>query len=172
VNKISGDENLPFLFMDVITEKEYNRILDRLERWTDKSFVLMWKNCGRMVFSDEYDIAALEIVDGVFRINVNPRYWKRITKYQKVFLICHEFLHVMLGHWLSPSSNLDMEWVNIAQDIQVNECILKTYPILVQHMKGRNNMPWIDTVFKHKAYLVEKDRDYLYYYGLLMKCLK
>lgn len=143
-----------------------------IDLWSDKSFLIMWKHSGRMVFSDEYDTVALEIVNGKFRINANPRYWKRITKFQKTFLICHEFLHVMLGHWLTPPNNLDLEWVNIAQDIQVNEYLAKTYSCVTQKMKGRDDMAWIDTVFKDKAHLVEKDRDYLYYYDLLMKCLK
>lgn len=158
--------------MKSITNKEFNKITQRLEQWTDESFVVMWKYNARMVFSDEYDTVALEIVDGKFRINANPRYWKRITKFQKTFLICHEFLHVMLGHWLSPPRNTDPEWINIAQDIQVNEYILKTYPILSCKMVGKEDMAWIHTVFKDKAHLVEKDRDYLYYYELLMKCLK
>jgi hypothetical protein len=78
----------------------------------------------------------------------------------------------MLGHWLSPAKELDGEWLNIAQDIQVNEYIAKTYPITTHKIKGKDGMVWISTVFKDKAHLVEKDRDYLYYYELLMKCLK
>jgi hypothetical protein len=155
-----------------MTDKEHKRMLYWIELWLDKPFALMWNNCGRMVFSDEYDTVALEIFDGRFRINANPRYWKRITKFQKTFLICHEFLHVMLGHWLAPTKELDGEWLNIAQDIQVNEYIAKTYSITTCKMKGRDGMVWIDTVFKDKSHLVEKDRDYLYYYELLMKCLK
>ena len=153
--------------MKSVTNKEFNKIAYYLDLWTNKSFVLMWKYSARMVFSDEYDTIALEIVDGKFRINANPRYWRRITKFQKIFLICHEFLHVMLGHWLSPSKNIDSEWAGIAQDIQVNEYISKTYPILLCKMKGKEGMARIDTVFKEKAHLVEKDRDYLYYYDLL-----
>jgi predicted metal-dependent peptidase len=154
-----------------ISDKEFQKIYDRLFLWTgNKVLADMWKYGERMVFSDEYTHAALEFVDGHFRINANPKYWKRITKFQKVFLICHELLHLAFGHWAVPD-NMDREWVNVAQDIQVNEYIRANYRILTQKMKNEDAEAWIETVFKDKADLVEKDRDFHYYYGLLMKCL-
>lgn len=157
--------------MKTLSDKEFKKIYERLALWTgDKVIVDMWKHGKRMVFSNEYPHAALEFVRGEFRINANPRYWKRITKFQKVFLICHELLHLAFGHWAVPES-MDREWVNVAQDIQVNEYIRSNYPTLTQKMIDVDQQAWIDTVFKDKAYLVEKDRDFHYYYGLLMKCL-
>ena len=130
----------------------------------------MWKR-GGFVFSNEYDTAALEIDDGKFRINFNPRYWKKIKTHNRLFIICHEYMHVILGHWLNPAEGVDSEWMNIAQDIQVNEMLVKNFYFKHSMIYNREDQAWIDTIFKHKANVVEKDQDAEYYYKLLMKCL-
>ena len=129
----------------------------------------MWKR-GGFVFSDEYDTAALEIHEGKFRISFNLRYWKRLGNDNRLFIICHEYWHVVLGHWLNPIGNVDSEWMNIAQDIQVNEILCKTW-FKRDKIKNWKDQAWIDTVFKDKAHLVEKDQDAEYYYKLLIQCL-
>lgn len=129
----------------------------------------MWKH-GDFIFSNEHDTAALEIFEGRFRISFNPRYWKKTNNHNKLFIICHEYLHVVLGHWLNKSKNVDAEWMNIAQDIQVNEMLNKLY-FGTCTIRNRKDQAWIDTVFKNMAHLVEKDRDARYYYELIIHCL-
>lgn len=130
----------------------------------------MWKR-GGFVFSDEYDTAALEIVDGKFRISFNPTYWKKINPHNRLFIICHEYLHVVLGHWLSPAKNVDGEWWNIAQDIEVNHMLSVTFGFDRSKIKNWKEQAWIDVVFKDKTCLVRPGQDAEYYYSLLMKCL-
>lgn len=125
----------------------------------------MWRTQGRMVFSKEYDTAALEIVDGKFRISFNKNYWSKLKKKERLFVICHEYMHVILGHWLNPG--IENEWLNIAQDIQVNEYLISNTHLQVPS----DDFCTIDSVFKDKAYKVELKREYQYYYGLIMKCL-
>lgn len=133
-------------------------------------FGAMWKR-GGFVFSDEYDTAALEIHDGKFRISFNPRYWKKITEKNRLFIICHEYLHVVLGHWLNPIGNVDAEWMNIAQDIQVNEMLISYFGFIRSQIKNWKDQAWIYTVFKDKASLVKDGEDAEYYYKLLIQCL-
>jgi predicted SprT family Zn-dependent metalloprotease len=133
-------------------------------------FAEMWRN-GGMVFSDEYDTAALEIHEGKFRISFNPTYWKKIKARNKLFVICHEYLHVVLGHWLSPPDEHDEEWLNIAQDIQVNEMLVRLFGFARDEIRDRDEQAWLDTAFREKAALVPNDEDAEYYYKLLMKCL-
>ena len=136
---------------------------------TNNIFADMWKFNGRMVFDDSYDTAAIGMYAGKIRISVNRKFWKRSSIRQRVHLICHEFLHLMFGHVTIEyqlSNKEDAEWRNIAQDIQVNEYLLKNFPQL-----GVKRGATIKSVFRHKAKLVEKDRDYLYYYGLIKMCL-
>lgn len=152
---------------NAVREKFYNQLNS-----INPIFGAMWKR-GGLVFSDEYDTAALEIADGKFQISFSPKYWKRITHHNKLFIICHEYLHVVLGHWLTPVGKVDAEWMNIAQDIQVNEMLtMHRFGFCRPNIKDWENQAWIDTVFKDKAHLVEKDQDAEYYYKLLMQCLK
>ena len=137
----------------------------------DSVFRFMWER-GGIVFNNEYDTAALEIVGGKFRISFNPRYWKKLSKENRLFIICHEYLHMSLGHWLNQPGNIDAEWMNIAQDIQINEMLVKYYGFFRKDLKGWKEQAWIDVVFKDKAHLVKEDQDPEYYYKLLMQCLE
>jgi hypothetical protein len=62
---------------------------------------------------------------------------------------------------------MDREWCNIAQDIQVNQFLFKWY--FNEENIGKD-MATVKTVFKHKAKMVYANKDYIYYYDLLMKC--
>ena len=75
-----------------------------------------------------------------------------------------------MGHWLNAIGNVDAEWMKIAQDIQVNEILCKTW-FKRDKIKNWKDQAWIDTVFKDKAHLVKKDQDAEYYYKLLIQCL-
>ena len=73
----------------------------------------------------------------------------------------------MFGHWLINPKQ-DREWANIAQDIVVNEYLSSFFDMA----KFGDDFANIKTVFKHKADLIESRMDYIYYYNLLMQCLK
>lgn len=135
----------------------------------DPIFGIMWRT-GKFEFSDEFDTAAIEIVDGKFKILFNPKRWKKINHINRIFIICHEYLHVILGHWL-VDKKLDVEWNNIAQDIQVNEMLQSQFNINRKVIKGWRDMPWIDVVFREAAPTIEVGKDSKYYYDLIMRCL-
>ena len=153
-----------------LSSKEFDKYGDWL---FDRNpiFAAMWRR-GGLVFSDEYDTAALEIHNGKFRISFNPKYWRRITTENRLFIICHEYLHVVLGHWLNPVEKVDGEWLNIAQDIQVNEMLVSNhFGFIRSDIKNWKDQAWIETVFREKADIVEKKQDAEYYYKLIMQCL-
>jgi predicted SprT family Zn-dependent metalloprotease len=154
------------ILTDKLDEKFYSRLYT-----INPIFGLMWKR-GKLEFSDEYEVAAVEIIRGRFKIVFNPEYWKRITNRNREFIICHEYLHVILGHWLNAADeSTDAEWNAIAQDIQVNEMLTRRFGFCRSNVRGWRDQPWIDVVFKDKASLVKVDGDSDYYYGLIMQCL-
>lgn len=154
--------------MKSISDKEYNNIYKELNS-VDKAFGEMWKRYERMVLDEDEDTAALDIHNANFRIIANPSFWRRCKTHKKIFIICHEMCHAMFGHWMYPEK-YSREWANIAQDIQVNEFLFKnyTFPKTVVNDK---DCATIKTVFRHKSNIVEQDKHYSYYYGLLMQCL-
>jgi hypothetical protein len=135
----------------------------------DPIFGVMWR-AGKFEFSDEFDTAAVEIIDGKFKILFNYKHWKKINHANRIFIICHEYLHVILGHWV-VDKNVDVEWNNIAQDIQVNEMLVRQFNFNRCHIKGWRDMPWIDVVFREVAPTIEVGKDSEYYYSLIMRCL-
>lgn len=129
-------------------------------------FQAMWRSFEPMVFDEDAESMELEIHNNNFRLVTNPNFWKTCTQNKKLFVICHEMCHVMFGHWLI-NPNLNREWANIAQDIVVNE-----YLSTIFCYDPSNDFATIKTVFKHKSDVVERKMDYMYYYNLLMQCLK
>jgi len=130
-------------------------------------FYGMWQSFEPMVFDEEAESAELEIVNNNFRIVANPYFWKNCGETKKLFIICHEMCHVLFGHWLI-NPKLDREWSNIAQDIVVNEYLSTMFD---KKFMGKD-IANIKTVFKHKSDVVEVRFDYMYYYNLLIQCLK
>lgn len=128
----------------------------------------MWRRFEPMVFNEDAESVELEIHNNNFRLVANPYVWKKYNNTKKLFVICHEMCHVSFGHWLI-NPKLDREWCNIAQDIQVNEFLTKWY---FQNEKLGKDFATIKTVFKHKSNDVHHDKDYIYYYNLLISCLK
>lgn len=152
-----------------ISDKQYNKIYEDLKS-IDPMFAEMWKSQERMVIDENEEGAFLEIVNNNFRIVANPSFWKKCNKHKKIFIICHELCHVAFGHWFI-NSKYDREWMNVAQDIQVNEFLFNNY-YFTKNKISDSECVSIDFIFKDKANLVEKNKDSLYYYKLLMKCLK
>ncbi len=152
--------------MKKISNKDNSRIIEKLEE-INPLFAGMWKSFEPMTFDENAESAELEIINNNFRIVANPSFWKRSGETKKIFIICHEMCHVLFGHWLI-NSKLDREWSNIAQDIVVNE-YLST--IFNEKCIGKD-IANIKTVFKHKSDVVEVRFDYMYYYKLLIQCLK
>lgn len=155
--------------INTISEKDYQKIHNSLKD-INVVFYQMWKKDPRLVFSGEVDKAVLEIVDGKFRLCFNKKFWSKLNHYNRVFIICHEYLHVIYGHWLIRQ-DLHQEWMNIAQDIEINESLIKDFRFEKKLIQNWKNHCSIETVFKEQSWIVKKEENFEYYYSLLMKCL-
>jgi hypothetical protein len=133
------------------------------------SFGMMWNRFEPMQFRDDVETVELEIHKNNFRIVANGEFWECCGETKRLFLICHEMCHVMFAHWLVPE-NVNREWWNVAQDIEVNEYLLKTF-FKDKHLKKDEDILTIKGVFRHKSGVVKKDRDHKYYYDLIMQCV-
>mgnify|MGYP003338620132 CR=1 FL=1 len=122
----------------------------------------MWRKFEPMVFDEDAESVELVIENNNFRLAAEPKFWKKCTQKRKLFIVCHEFCHVIFGHWLI-NEKLDRNWSNIAQDIQVNEFLIRWY---FADQKLGDDFATVKTVFKHKSAMVRTDQDYIYYYNL------
>jgi hypothetical protein len=147
-------------------KKRENQLLSMRLDILNPVFGEMWNRFEPMVFDEDAESVELEICNNNFRLVANPEVWKKYKHDKKLFVICHELCHVMFGHWLI-NPKMDREWCNIAQDIQVNQFLFKWY---FKEKDIGKDMATVKTVFKHKAKMVYTNKDYTYYYDILMKC--
>ncbi len=135
----------------------------------DPVFGKMWLTQPKTFLTDEYDTAVLEIRNKQFCICCGEKEWKSYSKADRLFAVCHEYGHIILGHWLNPGFT-DC-WLNLAQDIEVNEWLLSMFPKQFENVDVAN-VATVDSVFREKAYKVDRTKDYHYYLGLIKKCLR
>ena len=154
--------------MKKITAEEH-KVLSSALRAINPLFADMWNKFEWMVFDEATELAELEIHKANFRIVANPDFWAECSEYKKLFVICHEMCHVMFAHWIIPEG-VDREWSNVAQDVEVNEYLFKNF--FDEDKLADADLITIKGLFKHKENLVERDRNYKYYYHLIMRCLQ
>ena len=129
---------------------------------------------GKPHLTDEVPTACVTFnKDGQF-INFlfNPSFWSSSSLYEKVFVICHECLHVILNHGLRFKDSLMPSIANIAMDIIVNHTLVNRFGFVREQITGYEDLCWVDTVFKKmkiNGSLVSDDEIAEYYLNLLNK---
>jgi predicted metal-dependent peptidase len=106
-----------------------------------------------------------------YLLKINPKFWESSTKIQKLFFISHECLHVMLSHLtrlreMAKNKNFNMELMNIAADLCVNEILIRHYKFIRSDVDIDNTLIWLDKVFPDQE--VPYGMNMEYYYDLLM----
>jgi predicted metal-dependent peptidase len=153
-------------------DAEHRRIQDRLEEWTKNPvFVYLWKTWERAEFDPTVETAELWVTDNSFKIVINPKFWKNCNKYKKVFVVCHEFLHLVFGHHFQIKKKHPV-WCNVAQDIQINEFLMKSCVHFGRKKIQDKDCPTVLSVFKNKAKEISTDKTHHYYYDLILKCVR
>lgn len=72
--------------------------------------------------------AGISIKEDLISLTLNPKLFATLVTSQKIGLIVHEYLHVLLGHCTFRSINIPskISKQNVAQDMSINQLILKT----------------------------------------------
>lgn len=106
-------------------------------------------------------------------MRINPKFFFSKNIHERIFLLSHEAMHVILMH-LDISKDIENHQVaNIAQDIVINESLLNDYFISKRHIKNLvSTLCSVDVIFtpaeiaEHK---IVKNGTWKYYYDLIMK---
>ncbi len=133
-------------------------------------FYEMWQ-MGLPNFTDEIPTAAVrfseagEFVEFVF----NPVYWESLTPYERLFVICHECLHVVLNHGIRTTRHEDMQRINWSLDIVVNHLLIFAFGFDRSRIRDAATLCWTDTIFKDREDLatIPTDESYEYYYQMI-----
>jgi predicted metal-dependent peptidase len=120
----------------LIDYEDYQRICFDLENYHGVFATIA--RYGRFYFDKIVPTAAVMFnKDGdLIRFVFNPDFWKRIDHYSKLWVICHECLHIIgnhgirLQHMNAMGFGPDLKPVslgNIATDITINELLLSGF---------------------------------------------
>jgi len=130
-------------------------------------FYELW-HMGRPFFSDEIETAAVRFANGgeFVEFLFNPDYWNNLTPYERLFVIAHECLHVVLNHGTRTTKGTDARRINTALDIVVNHLLVSSFGFDRTRIRDEDVLCWTDTVFKDDPAVAEipTDESYEYYY--------
>lgn len=151
----------------MIDHKDWMEISCELENH-HAIFYELWQ-IGRPLFTDEIATAAVrfaengEFVEFVF----NPEYWNNLTPYERLFVISHECLHVVLNHGVrTTAQNNNGQQINTALDVVVNHLLVNSFGFDRKRIRDEDVLCWTDTVFKEdpKVNEIPTDESYEFYY--------
>lgn len=132
-------------------------------------FYQCWK-MGRPVLTEAIETACVafnrqgEFVEFCF----NPKFWDSLDHYTRLFVICHECLHVILNHGQRTTDSKDKHRTNATLDIVVNLLLIRCFGFEREKVVDGEDLCWIDTVYPddYKG-IIPEDESYEFYYRLL-----
>lgn len=149
---------------------EVLKIASSLEDY-HKVFYTFFEMTG-IYYDDSIGTAAVQ-----FYPDANPdllicrEFWEKLDHRERLFVICHECLHVILLHNLRNGGDIKgatPKLVNIAQDITINEMIVFLFGFNREDLREWKKFCWIDTCFDDPTQ-VKKHETFDYYLQLLIK---
>jgi predicted metal-dependent peptidase len=100
-------------------------------------------------------------------IKINPSFWISLSLYQKVFLICHEYLHILLLHGfrIFNMRDVDKKRANVAADLIVHIFILEKFGMDKEKIDPDSHYYWIQNIFPNES----TDNTFEFFYNKLLK---
>jgi predicted metal-dependent peptidase len=135
-------------------------------------FYKVW-NLGKPVFTEQIKTAAVTFDEFGENCNFlfNPNFWDKSSDAERLFIICHECLHVLLNHGkriISIKNSIDMEVANVALDVVVNELLVSKFGFNRKDISYEKDLCWLNTVFRDQKDVL-KNQNFEYYYNKIKK---
>jgi hypothetical protein len=129
---------------------------------------------GKPILTDSIPTACVVFNNSGQFVNFlfNKDFWNESSFYEKLFVICHECLHVILNHGMRFRDSKNPVLSNIAMDIVVNHSLVNRFGFVRENIKGYQDYCWVDTIFKSKKIHnnpIPDDEIAEYYLNLLNK---
>lgn len=136
-------------------------------------FYKFWQ-LGKPSFTNSIDTAAILFdKEGNFvNFLFNEKFWDSCDEYKKLFVICHECLHVILNHGSRFKDCKEFGIANVAQDIAINHLLVDGFGFVKEQIEDWEKYCWVDTVFKNKKVFglpYPTDESSEFYYNNLLK---
>ena len=152
----------------VLKLSEFEEIAFKLE--THHSiFYKLWE-MGELVFDESISTACVKFdrAGNYVSFHFNPTFWEQKTPYERLFIICHECLHVWLNHGLRTKNAEHPQLVNTALDVVINHMLVDNFGFIRHKLSDNKELCWIDTVFDKKDGNIETEQTFEYYYNKLV----
>lgn len=102
----------------------------------------------------------------------NPNFWEKSSLYEKVFVVCHEALHIILNHGSRFKDSKNPQISNVAMDVVVNHILVNRFGFDRNSIKMADELCWIDTVFADElanGKIISDDETAEYYLNIINK---
>lgn len=151
--------------MKRISNEEWFAISHALEEH-HTVFYKLWQ-MGRPCFTKEIPTAAVQFDEnGEFVwFHFNPNFWDSLNFNNKLFVICHEALHIILNHGLrtKEAGKKNRAAINVAMDIVVNHALVNKFGFIRNQIQNGETYCWVDRVFPDKN--LPNDELFEFYYN-------
>jgi len=120
-------------------------------------------------WSDRVPTAAVTSQNDRIQFLFNEDFWNTLSPRGRLFVICHEQLHLLNNHFLRlrfQDGNAQLK--NIAADVAINELLLRSYAFEKSDLPDPDKYCWLDTVFKEEIRPVSDNETAEFYYSLLV----
>lgn len=101
----------------------------------------------------------------------NTMLWFDHDEYTRLFVICHEMLHVALNHGARTKDCDDKKMANIALDVVINHSLVNSFNFERNKIQDGEKYCWIETVFKYREEkgldLPAEGKSFEFYYNML-----
>lgn len=111
-------------------------------------FYSFWR-IGRFQFTTGVETACIAFdLDGkAVQFRFNPKFWQSLNHDERIFIICHECLHIVLNHGVRLKDCENQKFGNFAADVVINHMLLTRYGFDRATLPALDNGCWFDTVF-------------------------
>lgn len=162
----------------MISVQDYYKYSRELEKYHEV-FYQFWE-MGEPRFTNEIKTAAIAFsrhsgkpLEFIF----NPFFWSKLSDYERVFVICHEMLHIIFNHGVRAKGLID-KIANIAEDVSINETLIRNFGFDIDLLPNifsddpedetRLNGCLIKTVFKGRKD-IPYGKNFEFYYNKIME---
>lgn len=157
--------------MKLLPRDELLKIASSLEDY-HKIFYVFWE-MSAIYFTDTLPTAAIKFdtKGGKPQLLLNEEFWNKHNHREKLFIICHECLHVLLDHGVRNGLSVagaTPKLVNKAQDITINHMIVDLFNYDRDDFRNWEQYCWIETCFTN-PYLIKRNENFIYYLEKLIE---
>lgn len=153
-----------------LTRDELLEIASSLEDY-HSIFYQFW-SMSSVYFTDEIPTAAVSFANSRPDMLINPDFWESLNKRERLFVVGHECLHVILDHGSRNGRdkfpNATHAQINVAQDIPINEMIVH-FGFDRSDLREWKKYCWIETCFPDRHPIIKRNETFLYYLEELLK---